>query len=188
MTKQPDSSTAALWARFRFSVVGSLLSSPPARGELQAALQALAAKTWTHPVNGRQVHFCPVTIERWYYKSRQKDDPIQVLRRAVRKDCGKVSLTGPLIQQLAQQYDAHPHWTYQLHFDNLAAAVKAHPGLKWSSMVVVLLERGLGRHDVTVPVTVCGSSARKRESGHERNRGAMRVVDATFSGRVRAAP
>src|SRR3990172_1069657 len=129
MTKQPDSSTAALWARFRFSVVGSLLSSPPARGELQAALQALAAKTWTHPVNGRQVHFCPVTIERWYYKSRQKDDPIQVLRRAVRKDCGKVSLTGPLIQQLAQQYDAHPHWTYQLHFDNLAAAVKAHPSL-----------------------------------------------------------
>ena len=129
MTKQPDSSTAALWARFRFSVVGPLLSSPPARGELQAALQALAAKTWTHPVSGREVQFSPVTIERWYYKSRQKDDPIQVLRRAVRKDCGKVSLAGPLIQQLAQQYDAHPHWTYQLHFDNLAAAVKAHPSL-----------------------------------------------------------
>jgi transposase InsO family protein len=118
-----------LWARFRFSVVGPLLSSPPARGELKAALQALAAKTWTHPVNAREVHFSPVTIERWYYKSRQKDDPLQVLRRAVRKDCGKVSLTGPLIRQLAQQYDAHPHWTYQLHFDNLAAAVKADPSL-----------------------------------------------------------
>ena len=43
MTKTSASSTAALWARFRFSVVGSLLSSPPARGELKGALQALAA-------------------------------------------------------------------------------------------------------------------------------------------------
>ena len=81
MTKKPASSTAPLWARFRFSVVGPLLSSPPARGELRAALQTLAAKTWTHPVSGREVHFSPVTIERWYYKSRQKDDPLQVLRR-----------------------------------------------------------------------------------------------------------
>ncbi len=29
MTQTRPSSTAALWARFRFSVVGSLLSSPP---------------------------------------------------------------------------------------------------------------------------------------------------------------
>ena len=129
MTKKSAFSTAALWARFRFSVVGPLLSSPPARGELRTALQALAAKTWTHPVHAREVQFSPVTIERWYYKSRQKDDPLQVLRRAVRKDCGKVSLKTPLIQHLAQQYDAHPHWTYQLHFDNLAAAVKADPSL-----------------------------------------------------------
>jgi transposase InsO family protein len=129
MTKKSQSSTAALWARFRFSVVGPLLSSPPARGELKAALQALAAKTWTHPVSGREVHFSPVTIERWFYRARQKDDPLQVLRRAVRKDCGKVSLPAPLIQQLVQQYHAHPHWTYQLHFDNLAAAVQSDPSL-----------------------------------------------------------
>jgi putative transposase len=129
MTKNSISSTAALWARFRFSVVGPLLSSPPARGELRAALQTLAAKTWMHPVSGREVHFSPVTIERWFYKARQKDDPIQVLRRAVRKDCGKVSLTAPQIRQLTQQYEDHPHWTYQLHFDNLAAAVKADPAL-----------------------------------------------------------
>ena len=38
MTQKSDPSTAALWARFRFSVVGSLLSSPPAQGELKAAL------------------------------------------------------------------------------------------------------------------------------------------------------
>jgi putative transposase len=129
MTKNSTTATAALWARFRFAVVGPLLSSPPARGELRAALQTLAAKTWIHPVSGREVHFSPVTIERWYYKARQKDDPIQVLRRAVRKDCGKVSLTAPQIRQLTQQYEDHRHWTYQLHFDNLAAAAKADPEL-----------------------------------------------------------
>jgi hypothetical protein len=41
MTQQPDRSTSASWARFRFSVVGSLLSSPPARGELKAAPRGL---------------------------------------------------------------------------------------------------------------------------------------------------
>jgi putative transposase len=45
MTKHSTTATAALWARFRFAVVGPLLSSPPARGELRAALQSLAAKT-----------------------------------------------------------------------------------------------------------------------------------------------
>ena len=42
MNHTPDRSTSDLWARFRFSVVGSLLSSPPARGELKAAIAAEA--------------------------------------------------------------------------------------------------------------------------------------------------
>ena len=128
MTEQPDRSTAALWARFRFSVVGLLLSSPPARGELKAAICALAAKTWTHPVTGREVRFASGTIERWYYTAHgDKDDPVGVLRRAVRKDCGKVSLSALLAARLVKQYDDHPHWSYQLHYDNLAALVKATP-------------------------------------------------------------
>jgi putative transposase len=80
---------ASLWGRFRFAVVGTLLSSPPLRGQLKAAIRDLAAKTWTHPVTGRDVHFSAVTIERWYYTAlRQQDDPVGSLRRAVRKDCG----------------------------------------------------------------------------------------------------
>ena len=130
MTQTSDRLTAALWARFRFSVVGSLLSSPPARGELKAAIRALAAKTWTHPVSGREVRFAAVTIERWYYTAhREKDDPVGVLRRAVRKDCGKVSLPAALAVRLVKQYDDHKHWSYQLHYDNLAALVKADPSL-----------------------------------------------------------
>ena len=38
MIQTTPHSTGALWARFRFSVVGSLLSSPPARGALKTAI------------------------------------------------------------------------------------------------------------------------------------------------------
>ena len=129
MTPTPPASTAALWARFRFSVVGALLSSPPPRGDLKAAIRSLAARTWTHPITGRDVRFSAVTIERWYYTARRGDDPVDVLRRAVRKDCGKVSLATPLADRLSLQYQQHPHWSYQLHYDNLAALVKAEPAL-----------------------------------------------------------
>ena len=61
MIQPTPNPTGALWARFRFSVVGSLLSSPPARGTLQTALRSLADKTWSHPVTGRDVHFSAVT-------------------------------------------------------------------------------------------------------------------------------
>jgi transposase InsO family protein len=105
MTKHSISSTSALWARFRFSVVGTLLSAPPARGELQAALEFLAAKRWTHPVTGHEVYFAAKTLERWLYLARQEqDDPVGALRKAVRKDCGKVSLKPDLLECLANQY------------------------------------------------------------------------------------
>jgi putative transposase len=130
MSQKPLSSTGPFWARFRFSVIGSLLSSPPARGALKTAIRGLADKTWTHPTSGRDVRFSAVTIERWYYKARrQSDDPIGVLRRAVRKDCGKVSLATALAERLLLQYREHPHWSYQLHYDNLAALLKADPSL-----------------------------------------------------------
>ena len=130
MIQSTPSSTGALWARFRFSVVGSLLSSPPARGTLQSAIRSLAAMTWSHPVTGREARFSAVTIARWYYTARRvRDDPVGALRRAVRKDCGKVSLAAALAEQLHFQYRDHPHWSYQLHYDNLAALVKADPSL-----------------------------------------------------------
>src|SRR5208282_1264236 len=130
MTQTPPRSTSALWARFRFSVVGSLLSSPPARGALKTAIRCLAEKTWCHPVSGCDVQFSAVTIERWYYTARRgHDDPVGVLRRAVRKDCGKVSLATAVAERLILQYHDHQHWSYQLHYDNLAALVKADPSL-----------------------------------------------------------
>ena len=128
MIPKPDRANPAAWARFRFSVVGSLLSSPPARGDLKTALQTLAHKTWTHPATEREVQFAVGTIERWYYTARsERGDPVGVLQRAVRKDRGKVTLAAVLTQELVRQHRDHPHWTYQLHYDNLAAVVKADP-------------------------------------------------------------
>ena len=77
MIQPTPNPTGAQWARFRFSVVGSLLSSPPARGTLQSAIRSLAAMTWSHPVTGREARFSAVTIARWYYTARRvHDDPV----------------------------------------------------------------------------------------------------------------
>jgi putative transposase len=130
MTQRHPSSTGASWARFRFSVVGSLLSSPPARGALKTAIDCLAARTWSHPVTGQDVQFSAVTIERWYYMARREnEDPVDALRRAVRKDCGKVSLSADVAERLVLQYRNYPHWSYQLHYDNLVALLKSEPTL-----------------------------------------------------------
>lgn len=150
MTRQPPPSTAALWARFRFSVIGPLLSAPPPRGQLRQALQQLADKVWKHPVHGRDLRLAVATIERWYYKARKEQhDPVGVLRRAVRKDAGKISLPPPLADRLARQHHDYPHWTYQLHYDNLAAQGKADPSLgklpSYSTIRRYMKSRGLAR-------------------------------------------
>jgi putative transposase len=130
MIQTTPNSTGAQWARFRFSVVGSLLSCPPAPGSLKTAIHSLAEKTWSHPVTGRDFRVAAGTIARWYYTAlRQPDDPVGALRRALRKDCGKISLAAALAERLHLQYRDHPDWSYQLHYDNLAALVKADPPL-----------------------------------------------------------
>jgi putative transposase len=130
MTRKRPSTTGPLWARFRFSVVGSLLSSPPARGSLHRAIRALAEKTWAHPVTGRDFRVAASTIACWYYMAlRQPDDPVGALRRALRKDCGRISLAPAVAERLHLQYRNHPDWSYQLHYDNLAALLDADPSL-----------------------------------------------------------
>jgi putative transposase len=183
MSKKPNRSTAELWARFRFSVVGSLLSSPPARGELKAAIRSLAAKTWTHPVSGRGVRFAAVTIERWYYTARGgKEDPVGVLRRAVRKDCGKVSLASALAEPLFRQYRDHPHWSYKLHYDNLAARVKADPSLgplrSYSTVRRYMKAHGLARKPRPVPKGRPGET----RAAHRRQSREIRSYEAEYVG------
>ncbi len=92
MTRKPKSPTGAEWACFRFSVVGQLLSDPPAQGELKTAIRALAERTWHHPVSECNVQFAAATIERWYYIARrEEDDPV----RACAPPCAKTAAKFP---------------------------------------------------------------------------------------------
>jgi transposase InsO family protein len=47
----------------------------------------------------------------------------------VRKDRGQIALAAPLAQRLILQHQDHPDWSYQLHYDNLAALVTVEPAL-----------------------------------------------------------
>jgi len=67
------------WARLRFAIIGPLLAAPPAVGDLHEALDALAAKTWRHPLTGLEIRFGCSTLERWYYAAKKAGDPVQVL-------------------------------------------------------------------------------------------------------------
>ncbi|MHB9137725.1 MAG: transposase family protein [Acidithiobacillus ferrooxidans] len=170
MTPKILPSTSAAWAHFRFSIVGSLLSAPPSRGELQAAIAALADKTWTHPITQREVRFSAKTIERWFYRARrERDDPVRVLRRAVRKDCGKVSLPPELVEYLARQYHDYPYWTYQLHYDNVKAQVEQEKTLgplpSYSSVRRYMVSQGLTRKPRPAPKSRPGEllAAQRRE-------------------------
>ena len=137
------------WAHLRFSIVGPLLSCPPPKGELAATLEALANKEWIHPRTGAPVRFGVSTIERWYYLARaERQDPVGVLRRRVRKDLGQQpSMPDELRQALFAQYEAHKSWSYQLHADNLAALVAATPAIgpmpSYSTIVRFMKTHGL---------------------------------------------
>ncbi len=120
------------WARFRFAVIGGLLSSPPESGQLQPALQALAQKSYQHPLVP-DVRISPgfSTIERWYYQAKDAPDPIAALGRKQRSDAGRRTAIGrPLKDTLATQYGTYPRWTVQLHYDNLVALAEQRTELR----------------------------------------------------------
>jgi len=129
MTQRHQPSLHERWALLRFSVVARLLASPPARGDLHAALEELAARTWVHPRTGESTRFGVPTIERWYYAARRaQTDPIGALRKKVRKDAGSRRAMGQkLCAALATQYGEHKGWSYQLHHDNLRVLALGDP-------------------------------------------------------------
>jgi transposase InsO family protein len=182
MPKRENPSTAAAWARFRFSVIGSLLSSPPARGQVKRSIEELAAKIWTHPVDGRQVQFSSVTIERWYYKARrQNQDPVRSLRRAVRKDRGKVSMSPGLAAYLLTQYKQYRYWSYRLHYDNLAAAAKAEPSLGQVPSYSTV-RRYMKAHGMLRRLRPSPSRAGQERAVHRRESREIRSYEAEYVG------
>jgi len=117
-------------ARFRFSVIGPLLSAPPGSGELHSALEELAARSWKHPINGEPTRYGFSTIERWFYLARDARNPVEALRRSVRNDTGRRRSISAILDRAARaQYWRDPDWTRKLHYDNLRAVVESDPSL-----------------------------------------------------------
>jgi hypothetical protein len=120
------------WAHLRFSVIGQLLAAPPSKGELRAAIEALAARQWRHPTTGEPVRFGFSTIERWYYRAlKERSDPVGVLRRRLRTDAGQQPAMSDAVRQVVlAQYAAHKTWSVQLHHDNLVATAETRADLR----------------------------------------------------------
>ena len=114
-------------ARLRYSIIGSLLASPPRYGELGKEIEALSRRRWLKPGTDEEVYFGASTIERWFYTAlHHDDDPLAFLGRKLRSDRG----THPSIEPawgliLVDQYRQHPSWSYQLHWDNLVAQIQS---------------------------------------------------------------
>ncbi len=150
MGHEDDPQQRDRWARLRFAIIGPLLAAPPGTGDLQAALSALAERTWRHPLTGLQVRFGASTIERWYYAARKAADPVSVLRNQVRRDIGRFpSFSAEAAEALRAQYTQHGGWNAKLHHDNLrvilAAAAPPVPCPSYPSVLRYLKAHGLRR-------------------------------------------
>jgi len=123
MSMDDDIPPSIAWARLRFAVVGPLLVSPAEHGVLQEQLEQLASKSWRHPTTGEVVRFSVSTIERWYYTAKNSPgDPVGALARKLNAHAGThPSIPAALREAIGKQYKQHPSWSYQLHYDNLAA-------------------------------------------------------------------
>jgi putative transposase len=135
------------WAHFRFSVIGTLLARPPCKGDLQKEIEKLAGRVYVHPTKDARVTFGASTIERWYYRALNAEDPIKALGRKIRSDAGKPTAMSPqLLKALGNQYAQYPHWSYQLHTDNLQALLEEQPHLgrmpSYSTVIRRMKDRG----------------------------------------------
>ena len=152
-------------ATFRFGVIGRLLASPPDHGSLAEEIKEISNKTWPHPMTGKPWTISRRTIERWYYSALCNDkDPAGSLApkgRPVDRYGGE--MTPALRTFLAEQYSRHKNWTYQLHFDNLVAAVKANPELgrtpSYSTIKRYMKSIGLYRRKGWRPYQTAGQAA-----------------------------
>jgi putative transposase len=120
----------ARWARFRFSIIGPLLSAPPKKGELKSLLRDLSKKQWCHPITGNSISVSIPTLERWFYRARKTIDPVNSLRTKRRTDATSIrKLSEDLKRVIQAQHHDHPSWSYQLHIDNLKVRAQEIPEL-----------------------------------------------------------
>lgn len=105
-------------AELRFAVIGGLLSSPPCPGEVVQEFKKLANKVWLDPQTGSTRRFARSTIERWYYKARRSQSPVDVLKTKQRIDKGAIELASDLAEEWKRLYEKHSHWSIALLYGN----------------------------------------------------------------------
>lgn len=89
-------------AEFRYSIIGTLFSSPPRKGELAERLREIASRDWTYPDKQVSERISVRTLERWNQAAKKnRADPIAALLPEKRSDFGRaVALTGEHIAWL----------------------------------------------------------------------------------------
>lgn len=109
------------WGNFRLSVIGNLLASPPAMGQLQVELEALSKRQWCHPITGKSVLYSFATIEKWYYQAKAAGhSPVKALEWKLREDLGLFRAIPEAVKRAIKElHRQHPGWTHKLHYDNL---------------------------------------------------------------------
>jgi putative transposase len=132
MSNEQPAPARLRWARLRFAIIGPLLAAPPERGDLMQQLQELSEKSWQHPTTGEQLRFGVSTLERWFYAARNDPtDPVKALERKVPSQAGQRRSIGEALRHAIRlQYQQHPRWSRQLHYDNLVALADKDPSLK----------------------------------------------------------
>ena len=132
--------------QFRLKIIGSLLASPPDKGDLKNQLTLLAQKPWLHPVSGETIHYSLPTLERWYYKAKkEKKSLLETLSDKQRNDKGCFkSLSQTVCDLLEKQYAQHSGWSVQLHYDNLLAHIEEEAP-SYSSILRYMRKKGMPR-------------------------------------------
>ncbi len=149
MSDPPTLPRARREARLRLAVIAPLLASPPRRGELAPMLRELAARLW-RDADDQPVRYGLSTIEAWYYRARDADDPLAALARSIRSDIGKTTaISAALLEALRKQYAAHRSWSYQLHADNLVALCAETPEVYGKAPSYPTIRRAMQRRGWT---------------------------------------
>jgi transposase InsO family protein len=150
MSNENNTSVRLRWARLRFSIVGTLLSSPAETGDLGARISELAGRTWRHPTTGEAIRFSSKSIERWYYTVRAEQDPIRALERKVPAHVGTYpSMSEAVVEAVRLLRQQHPRWSAQLVHDNLVAMGREQPQIGvlpgYATVCRYMKHHGLGK-------------------------------------------
>ena len=129
---------------FRFSVLSHLLSSPPEKGELKAALKNIAEKKHRRPWDNTESKISLRTLERWYADARKAPRPTEQLQPKIRSDKLKFRILSEEHKVwLIRERNKHLSWSIQLLFDNMVEVKMQLAPPSYSTVLRFMRSKGL---------------------------------------------